>query len=115
MSIQARAASFVGTPDQFRTTAVAASLNLSDTQSVFFLTGTATVTALNPDNMILPGRTVMLVQDDAGTSTFTNTNGATAKGTMDLGGGNVVLGQADILVLVQKRDGAWLRVTSVNN
>lgn len=115
MSQAARAFSFAGGEQNTGDTPVAASLQLSPNKSVFFLTGTATVTALNDEQPILPGRMVTLIQKDAGTTTLTNTNGATAIGTMDLGGSNLALGQGDTCMLVQTETGSWLRVSSANN
>jgi hypothetical protein len=92
----------------------AATLNVPDDMNLVLLTGTASVTALNA-GLSTRNRIVTFVQHGTGSTTFTNTDGATAAGTMDLGGSNVVLGQTDILVLLLRANGTWLRITNTNN
>jgi hypothetical protein len=89
----------------------AATLVLPAGHDSFVMSGTATVTDLQGGRN---GR-VVLFRGLSGTTTFTNTNGTTTRGQMDLGGSNVALAADDILVLVGRSDGSWLRLFSTDN
>lgn len=53
--------------------------------------------------------------DDVGDTTFTNTDGASVAGQMDLGGSDVTLDAADVLVLLLRSDGTWLKLRYTDN
>jgi hypothetical protein len=89
--------------------------NVPDSTNLVYLTGSDTgITALVA-NSATRNRIVYFVQDDTGSTVFTNTNGATVANTMDLGGSNITLGEHDVLGLLLKSDGTWLRLFSANN
>lgn len=70
------------------------------------VTGTATVTSIS--TALQPGQKLTLY-GISGTCTFTNTNGTSTEGQMDLGGQNYELSTAVTLELIQRADGSWLR------
>lgn len=115
MGFWSRAKQFFGAEAPVELTATATTV-LNDRYSVFILDGaTVTITSL-VGNSILPGRRVtFLGKTGASAITFTNTNGASAEGTMDLGGSNVTFAADDVLELIQKSDGSWRRVVSTDN
>src|SRR5688572_5590348 len=47
--------------------------------------------------------------------TFTNTSNAAVPGEMDLGGSDVTLDPSDVLVLLLRADGTWLRLRNTDN
>lgn len=96
------------------TVAAATTVYVPDWMGWVPMTGTATITTLNAD---ISGRRrlVYFYQSDSGATTFTNTDGTTTAGKMDLGGSNVVLGQTDVLCLRLHSDGSWVRVFSTDN
>ncbi len=46
---------------------------------------------------------------------FTNTDGASVEGEMDLGGSDVTLGATDVLALLLRPDGTWVRIFTTDN
>lgn len=114
MSMWSRLKSIAGGDRTNYTLAAATTVVVPDDSNLFYLTGTATVTALNAGGSTR-NRVVTFVQSDSGATTLTNTNDTTTAGQMDLGGANIVLGQTDSVDLLLRADGSWLRLSSVNN
>lgn len=114
MAFWGRTKSTVGGDNTRTSLAAATTINVPDDSNLFYLTGTATVTSLLSAKFIR-NRIVEFVQSDSGTTTFTNTNGATVEGTMDLGGSNIALAQDDVLRLLCRADGTWLRLSNTDN
>lgn len=96
------------------TVAAATTLSVPDGLAWVNLTGTASVTSLTA-SLSARNRVVIFYQSDAGATTFTNTNGASTAGTMDLGGSDVVLAATDVLCLFLRSNGSWVRVWSTDN
>lgn len=95
---------------------VAATLTLPDeTVGPFELSGTATITSISLPGDVQPGRCLIFYGAASVAATFTNTNDTTTAGQMDLGGANIVLNQQDVLVLMQKSNGTFIRVFSTDN
>jgi hypothetical protein len=94
------------------TLTAAATLNLRQAHAKYHLSGTDTVTALDPTAPIIPGREVTFI-GISGTTTFTNTDDTTTKGQMDLGGSNRAVATSDVLTLQQRTDGSWLMVKAL--
>ncbi len=92
--------------DTSRTLAFATTLQVPDNTNLFYLTGTATCTALNA-NGATRNRLVTFACT-SGSQTFTNTTGTSTAGKMDLGGSNVTLNAGDILNLFLKSNGVWV-------
>lgn len=105
-----------GAPGQRSGTTVAAatSVYVPDDMAWVPLTGSATITELLAD-VSSRRRIVFFIQSDSGSTVFTNTDGATTAGTMDLGGSDITLGQTDVLCLRLHIDGTWVRVFNTNN
>lgn len=85
----------------------AATLTLPDNSNLIVLSGNATVTSLLV-NVLQPWREVTFVSA-LSTTVFTNTNDPTVAGTIDLGGSNFSLGVEDVLKLMLRPDGTWVR------
>lgn len=95
---------------------VAAALVLPDeTVGPFELTGTATITSITIPGDVQPGRFLIFYGATSAAATFTNTNDTTTAGQMDLGGANIVVNQQDVLVLMQKANGTFIRVFNTDN
>lgn len=75
-----------------------------------------TIATVNAAHRIRPGRILTMI-GAAGTSTikFTNEDGATSKGGLDLGGSDFDMSATDVLSLRQGSDGAWRRLFQTNN
>lgn len=114
MGMWARIKSIAGGDRTNYTLAAATTINVPDDSNLFYLTGTATCTALVA-NSATRNRIVTFVQSDSGTTTLTNTNDTATANLMDLGGSNLALGQTDSVDLLLRADGSWLRISSVNN
>ena len=102
---------FGGLGGFINTIASAATVSVPDEESVFFVSGTTTITTLN-GVASARGRVVWFVGADASGATqvtFTNTNGTTTAGQMDLGNqSNVVLSDRDVLCLYLTAGGYWI-------
>jgi len=114
MSFWSRAKSTLGGDRERNTLTAAATLAVPDDTNYVALTGTASVTSLTAGSQTR-NRLVYFYQSDSGSTTFTNTDGASTAGTMDLGGSNVVLGQTDVLAVFLREDGTWVRIFNTNN
>lgn len=109
MAFWARAKSILGGDRTVYTLTSGATLAVPDSSNYIELTGTATVTALNA---AAHTRNRMVVfYSTSGTTTFTNTDGTTTAGQLDLNGANVNLAKGDILVLWLRTDGVWVPVS----
>ena len=114
MSLAARMKSAIGSNyGPVKSVAAAATLEVPLDANVFSTTGTETVTSLDPIT-VMPGRKIT-IQAASGTLTLTNTNAATAYGTMELGGSNLALAAEDTVTLVQGDNGEWRRVAVTDN
>lgn len=111
---RSRIRSIIGGDFERNTVAAATTLGVPDDTNLIYLTGTATVTSLTASKSTR-NRIVYFIQNDSGATTFTNTDGATVEGTMDLGGSNVTLGQDDVLCLILRSNGTWLAMFTKNN
>lgn len=114
MGVWSRLKSVMGGDRVDYTLAAGTTIVVPDSSNLFYLTGTATVTALQA-GAHTRNRLVTFIQSDSGTTTLTNTNGTSTANEMDLGGSNVALGQADVIELLLRSDGSWVRVSSQNN
>lgn len=94
-----------GRTDTDKTITVAATTWVPDEGNFFLLSGTATITSLNAATATRDRRVVFV--GSSGTQTFTNTNGTTTAGQMDLGGASIALGPDDVLELVLRQNGVW--------
>lgn len=113
MSLAARMKSAIGSNyGPVKSVAAAATLEVPLDANVFETTGTETVTSLDPIT-VMPGRKIT-IESASGTLTLTNTNDATAYGTMELGGSNVALAAGDIITLTQGDAGQW-KETSISD
>lgn len=82
----------------------------------FEITGSATVTSLTlPSGIVQGGRIVVFYGGESAAVVFTNTNDTTTAGQMDLGGANITISDQDVLVLMMKNNGTWIRVFNTNN
>lgn len=77
-------------------------------------TSTQTVTTIGANLRIIPNR-ILRIYGVAGTTTFTNNDGTTTKGQMDLGGSNRAVAATDVLELMQRADGTWVRTNFIDN
>lgn len=80
----------------------------------FIVLGSATITSL-PVPAANVGTIVRFRGGASAGVVFTNTDGATTPGQMDLGGSNITLGAGDYLELELIANGTWLRIYSTNN
>ena len=94
---------------------VVADLDFPSHARIVFTTGTATVTSIQKNKPTRPGQVLILIHETTGAATYTNTDGAATKGSMDLGGSNLVIADSDVLVIQQRRNGSWIRIFSTNN
>lgn len=82
----------------------------------FEITGSATVTSLTlPSGIVQGGRIVTFYGGASAAVVFTNTNDTTTAGQMDLGGANITIADQDVLMLMMKNNGTWIRVFNTNN
>lgn len=114
MSMSSRLKSMAGGDTLGFTVAAATATTMPDSSNVIYLTGTATITSLNASNSTR-NRICWFYQSDAGTTTFTNTNNTTTAGQMDLGGTNIAVGPTDVLVMLLRTDGSWVRLYNSDN
>jgi len=114
MGFMSRLRSIAG-GDKFRNTVASGTTTyVPDDTNVVLLTGTATVTSLVASKSTRC-RLVWFVQNDSGTTTFTNTDDTTTADKMDLGGSNRALAQTDTMALYLRADGSWVRMFSTDN
>ena len=118
--LMARAKSILGSQKTPTLTIVASqtALELPHQSNVFLITAGATETigTVNANRDVECGRIVYIIAaDDTSAVTFTNDDTPTARGQMDLGGSDVVLDDRDVLCLIQREDGSWLRMFNTNN
>ncbi len=114
MSMWSRAKSISGGDRDGTTLAAATTVYVPDHSNLFYLTGTAAITSLLA-SAATRNRIVLFYQSDSGATTFTNTADTTTEGQMDLGTGDIILGQTDTLELLLRPDGSWVRVSNVSN
>lgn len=120
MGFYSRVQSILGLEDPRVLTLVASqtTLRLPKGSNNFEITSPATETIATIDALgrISGGRVVIFVAKIGSAAvTFTNNNATTTKGQMELGGSNIVLDDNDVLVLWQRPDGTWIRITNTNN
>lgn len=95
-------------------------LNLPDTGNLFSLVGPEgiTVSKLHAGNTTRNRKVYLYQKYDSSASpatTFTNTDGAAVAGEMDLGGSDITLDATDVLVLLLRTDGTWVRLRNTDN
>lgn len=92
----------------------AASVAVPDGVSVLYVGGSTKIDFLycNPSTR---GRLLILVGDTSGTASLDNVDGAATDGQMDLGGSDVNVADSDVVVLLSRMDGTWVRVLSTDN
>lgn len=98
---------FGGAQRGIETLASAATVNVPEEGSVFYMSGTTAITSLIcPKTM--RGRLVTFIGTSAVGNVFTNTDGTTTEGQMELGGSDLTLGPTSVLQLYCKlSDGSW--------
>lgn len=113
----AKVNTFVGSNHAAIPTVASATTTVIDrSSSVWFITGSATITSLlTGDGVVTPGDYVEFWGGASAAAVFTNTNDTTTNGQMDLGGSDITLGERDVLILRRYAGGFWVRVTSTNN
>jgi hypothetical protein len=109
MSVWARLKSIAGGDRVDTDVAQGTTIVVPDNTNLVYITGSASVTvATLKGNASTANRLVTFVQKGTGTTTFENDD-TPAANQMDLGGSNRALGQHDVLCLLLKPDGTWLR------
>ena len=100
-------------------TAATDDLDLPQHSNVFLVTAPSNITGMSTCNLNKPietGRIVLLIAADSTANlVFTNDDTPTSKGQMDLGGSDITLDDRDVLCLIQRSDGSWLRIFNTNN
>lgn len=122
MSIWSRLKSWAGgssnPPVAISIAAGATAFNIPDHSNNFMVTaaGVVTIATINATGPIFPGRTIML-SGAVGTAAVTLTNNAatTTKGQIDAGAADLTLDDDDIIILTQRRTGAWAEVVTTDN
>lgn len=109
---RSRLRSIAGGDTEYQTLVSATTTDVPDSSNVFLISGSATITSLTAATSTR-GRIVYFIS--TGTVVFTNTNGASTAGTMDLGGANITLSDTDVLCLYLRSNGAWVRLFSTDN
>ncbi len=105
---------FGGDADGVNSVTSAASVSVPDGTSVLYVGGSTKIDFLycNPSTR---GRLLILVGDTSGTASLDNVDGTTTDGQMDLGGSDVNVADSDVVVLLSRMDGTWVRVLSTDN
>lgn len=99
---------FGGSNRGLATLTAAATVVVPEEGAIFYMSGTTAITSLLCSKQ-MRGRSVTFVGTTNAGNVFTNTDSATAEGTMDLGGNDVTLGPASVLQLYCKpENGAWV-------
>lgn len=105
---------FAGDGTGPNTVVSASSVTIADSVSVLYVSGSTKIDFLycNPSTR---GRLLVLVGDTSGTASLDNVDGAATEGQMDLGGSDVNVADSDVVVLLSRADGTWVRVLSTDN
>lgn len=119
MSVQARVNNLFGGSDAataLTVTGTTAPLNVPATASWIRLTGASTPIVSTLTCPSFSRLRLVIFENTASTSiVFTNNAGTTTANQMDLGTGDITLGQDDILALFCRPNGVWIRVFDTNN
>ena len=108
---QVQAAAGAGAIPSF---ASATRLEIPGDVSLFYLTGTTTLSLLVTP--IRPGRRLTII-GGTGTREIQNTEGGTVAFSIDVGGAleSLALGATDVIQIVQLENGAWLATFTTDN
>lgn len=111
MSMSARIKSTAGGDTQNPTVTSATTINVPSDTNFVVLSGSETCTSL-----VAASHTrnrIVWFYSSSGSTVLTNTDNATTAGTMDLGGSDITLGATDMICLLLRSDGTWVRATGV--
>lgn len=112
MSVISRMKSMAGDSAQIPTLASATTLVLQSGFNRYILTGSATITSISATTR--PGREVTFIRGPAATDipVFTNTQGTTTAGQIDLNSSVSTVQLWDTLTLVHMNNGSWRKLDS---
>lgn len=96
------------------TLASAATVYVPDDIGAAYLDGTTQITFFQTPT-IIPGRQLLLIGIHATGPEIVTSADTTTAYKVDLGAANITIAAQDILRIVQKGDGTWVRVSSINN
>lgn len=107
MAFIARIKTLAGGKKTLPTIASATTTNVPDGDNAFYISGSATITALVVPTS-LRNREVTFIGAASAAVVFTHTASATTTNQMILGSGNITLGAGHVLVLFCKENGVWI-------
>ena len=114
MSMSARIKSTAGGDTQNPTVASGTTIFVPDETNFVSLSGSATCTSLRAGNHTR--NRLVWFMSASGSTVLSDNHSAGVAGTMDLGGGgDITLGETDVICLLLRGDGTWLRATGVAN